>query len=397
MNDKETQAVEQLRRQNSDLLTSNYGSDYNLLRWAQGYDFDLEEASAQLRRHLKFRKFYDLDNADKIAEHDILKKYFPIGLVGETGKENTLLMIECAGRIDFVGILKSVQMSDFLIQRFRLQEKMLAAMNQLEEKTEKQASVIYILDLDGLKFDTSLLSIVTGPYRILWVSVYTNYPEWLSQMLIVNAPPFISLLWKAIAPFIPERTRNKVKICRTNSDWKSLLQKYAKAENIPAYWGGKLVDSNGDGMCRDRLNIPFDPIPQELYWTPNKSAPGRDDLSCVVIPVGKMKIVTFVLYDHEPTYAVINRFCDRTYGMSIWYSADLSAVDHTIDKMHDWYPDFDYPGMPTVDYLQIKTLGGGVYKVKFSNEQAWVRSLYVYYRIQFVKENGEKAEFKELE
>ncbi|KAE9411688.1 hypothetical protein Angca_000888, partial [Angiostrongylus cantonensis] len=82
--------------------------------------------------------FYDLDNADKIAEHDILNKYFPIGLVGETGKENTLLVIECAGRIDFAGILKSVQMSDFLIQRFRLQEKMLAAMNHLEEKNNKQ-------------------------------------------------------------------------------------------------------------------------------------------------------------------------------------------------------------------------------------------------------------------
>ncbi|VDM59550.1 unnamed protein product [Angiostrongylus costaricensis] len=162
MNEIEAQAVEQLRRENSDLLSAKYGRDYNLLRWAQGYEFDLEEASTQLRRHLKFRKFYDLDNADKIPEHDILKKYFPIGLVGETGKENTLLVIECAGRIDFAGILKSVQMSDFLVQRFRLQEKMLAAMNHLEEKNNKQASVVYILDLEGLKFDASLLSIVTG-------------------------------------------------------------------------------------------------------------------------------------------------------------------------------------------------------------------------------------------
>ncbi|KAE9421360.1 hypothetical protein Angca_007277 [Angiostrongylus cantonensis] len=397
MNEIEVQAVEQLRRENSDLLSTKYGRDYNLLRWAQGYEFDLEEASTQLRRHLKFRKFYDLDNADKIAEHDILNKYFPIGLVGETGKENTLLVIECAGRIDFAGILKSVQMSDFLIQRFRLQEKMLAAMNHLEEKNNKQASVVYILDLEGLKFDASLLGIVTGPYRILWASVYTNYPEWISQMLIVNAPSFISLLWKTIAPLIPERTRNKVKICRTNSDWKSLVQKYAKAENIPAYWGGKLVDSNGDGMCRDRLSIPFDPIPQELYWTPNKNAPNLDELSCAVIPAGKMKIVTFVVSDHVPTYIVINRFCDRTYGMGIWYSADLTAVDHAIDKLNDWFPDFDYPGMPTVDYLRIKTLGEGVYKVKFGNEQAWIRSLNIYYRIQFEKENGERAEFKELE
>ncbi|ETN81566.1 hypothetical protein NECAME_08422 [Necator americanus] len=167
MNKQEAHAVEQLRRENSDLLTASYGTDYNILRWAQGYGFDLEEASAQLRRHLKFRNFYDLDNAEQIQEHEILKKYFPIGLVGETGQDNTLLVIECAGRIDLVGILKSVQLSDFLVQRFRLQEKMLNAMKTLEEKSGEQASVIYILDLDGLKFDASLLSIVTGRHAKL--------------------------------------------------------------------------------------------------------------------------------------------------------------------------------------------------------------------------------------
>ncbi|KAL6734389.1 hypothetical protein Aduo_004933 [Ancylostoma duodenale] len=396
MNKQEAHAVEQLRRENSDLLSAKYGTDYNVLRWAQGYGFDLEEASAQLRRHLKFRKFYDLDNADQIPEHEILKKYFPIGLVGETGQDNTLLVIECAGRIDLVGILKSVQLSDFLIQRARLQEKMLDAMNELEAETGKQASVIYILDLDGLKFDASLLSIVTGPYRILWASVYTNYPEWISQMFIVNAPSFMSLIWKAVSPLIPERTRNKVKICTANSDWKSLIQKYAKAENIPAHWGGTLVDANGDGMCRDRLNIPFDPIPHELYWTPDERAPGLNDINCAVIPAGKGKIITYVVNSHEPTYIVVNRFCDRTFGMGIWYHENMSAVDYSLDEMNDWFPDFDYPGMPTVDYLRIRTLGPGVYKVKFGNEQAWIRSLTVYYRILFENEAGEKADFKEL-
>ncbi|ETN81569.1 Emp24/gp25L/p24 family protein [Necator americanus] len=64
--------------------------------------------------------------------------------------------------------------------------------------------------------------------------------------------------------------------------------------------------------------------------------------------------------------------------------------------LSDWFPDFDYPGMPTVDYLRIKTPGPGVYKVKFGNEQAWIRSLTVYYRILFENEKGGKADFKEL-
>ncbi|PIO66754.1 hypothetical protein TELCIR_11521 [Teladorsagia circumcincta] len=170
MNKEEAQAVKRLRSENSDLLSEKYGTDFNLLRWAQGYGFDMEEASAQLRRHLKFRKFYDLDNFDKIPEHAILKQYFPIGLV--------------------------------------------------------------------------------GPYRILWASVYTNYPEWIKTCYIVNAPPFMGLIWKALGPLLPERTRNKVQLWTANSDWKNQIQKVAKPENIPAYWGGKMYDANGDGMCR---------------------------------------------------------------------------------------------------------------------------------------------------
>ncbi|KHJ78705.1 hypothetical protein OESDEN_21672 [Oesophagostomum dentatum] len=126
-------------------------------------------------------------------------------------------------------------------------------------------------------------------------------------MFIVNAPPFMSLLWKAVSPLIPERTRSKVKICTTNSDWKSVIQKHAKPENIPAHWGGELVDANGDGMCRDRLNIPFDPIPKHLYWTPDERAPSLEDLNCAVIPAGKAKVVTYVVNSQEPTYIVVNR------------------------------------------------------------------------------------------
>ncbi|KAK6052416.1 Emp24/gp25L/p24 family protein [Cooperia oncophora] len=206
----------------------------------------------------------------------------------------------------------------------------------------------------------------------------------------------MGLVWKAIGPLLPDRTRNKVQLCTTNSDWKDQIQKKAKPECIPAHWGGQLYDANGDPMCRDRLNIPFDPIPHSIYWQPDEQSPGIDQLTCAVIPAGKAKIVTYVLPTNETTYIVINRFCDRTFGMGIWYSDDVSAVDFSLDEMKDWFPDFDYPGMPTDDYLRIKTLGAGVYKVKYGNEGAWIRSLTVYYRIRFENEKGEPVEFKEL-
>ncbi|PAV88078.1 hypothetical protein WR25_09095 [Diploscapter pachys] len=395
MNEDDKKAVEFLRENAKDLLTEKYDRDFNLLRWAQGYGFDHDESLAELRRHLKFRNYYDLDNVHVIKEHEILKKYFPIGLVGETGQDNNLLVVECAGKIDLMGILKSVHLSDFLIQRYRFQERMLGAMNDLEDRTGKQAAVIYILDLEGLKFDPSLLSIVTGPYRILWASVYTNYPEWISKMFIINAPSFMTLLWKAIGPLLPERTRNKVQICTANSDWKSVVLKHVKPEYLPKHWGGKLVDKNGDGMCRQAK---YDAIPQELYWNPCREVPTIEDLKSVTLSAGKSKICTFVVQDcDEPIYIVVNRYCERTYGQGIWYDEDKSAIDKPLEEMVDWCPDFDYPGMPTVDYLRLKVPGPGVYKLKWSNEQAWFRSLVINYRIRFQNENKINVNFEEID
>ncbi|KAK6015418.1 hypothetical protein OSTOST_19155, partial [Ostertagia ostertagi] len=173
--------------------------------------------------------------------------------------------------------------------------------------------------------------------------------------------------FQALGPLLPERTRNKVQLWTANSDWKNQIQKVAKPENIPAHWGGKLYDANGDGMCRDRLSIPFDPIPHELYWEPDERAPGLSELTCAVIPAGKAKTATYVLSTHEPTYIVVNRFCDRTFGMGIWYSDDVAAVDFSLNEM---------------------TVG--------DVSEAWVRSLTVYYRIRFENEKGELVDFKEI-
>uniref|UniRef100_A0A0M3IKZ1 CRAL-TRIO domain-containing protein n=1 Tax=Ascaris lumbricoides TaxID=6252 RepID=A0A0M3IKZ1_ASCLU len=385
--------------QTKDLLQPGYDTDYNILRWAQGlyieiilllqgYGFNLEEALLHLTRHLKFRLFFDLDNVDKIKDNKILKQYFPLGLVGKTGKNNHLLVVECAGRIDLFGILRSVQMSAFVYQRFKFQEMMLHEINRMEALNKVQCSSIYILDLDGLKLDTDLLSIVTGPYRLLWVLVYTNYPEWIDRLVIVNAPTYVSVLWKAITPLLPERTRNKVRFATTLEDTIRELQKCCDMKYVPKHWGGDLIDSNGDPMCRDRISIPTDSIPKELYWKPNDISPPYNQLDAIVISAGSWKLLTIKLgpCDRKP-FLALNRYSERAYSMAVYHSADENAIDQSIDEMREWAPIFDYPSLPTVDYLKVPALGPGVYKFRFGNEQAWFRSVTLYYRIRFVDES----------
>ncbi|VDM38732.1 unnamed protein product [Toxocara canis] len=356
----------------------------------QGYNFDLDEALFHLVRHLKFRQFYDLDNVDRLKEDKILKQYFPLGLVGKTGKHNHLLVVECAGRIDLNGILRTVQLNVFLTQRFKFQETMLNEINKMEALNNMQCSVIYILDLEGLTLNSNLLNVVTGPYRILWTLVYTNYPEWLDRMIVVNAPAYISILWKAISPLLPERTRNKVRIASSRDDSIRELQKCCDMKYVPKHWGGELIDKNGDPMCRDRLIIPTDMIPKQLYWQPDEGAPHHSELDSLVLSAGSWKVITIKLGACDcKTFLALNRYAERTYSMAIYHSADENALNENVDDMRDWIPIFDYPAMPTVDLLKVPAIGSGIYKFRFGNEQAWFRSVTVYYRIRFVNENDD--------
>uniref|UniRef100_A0A1I7ZNI2 CRAL-TRIO domain-containing protein n=1 Tax=Steinernema glaseri TaxID=37863 RepID=A0A1I7ZNI2_9BILA len=392
---EDREAVEFLRKQASHLLSRKYDTDYNLLRWAQGYNHNHEEALEHLVRHLKFRRYYDLDNIQDRKSDAILEKYFPLGLVGPTGKDNKLLVIECAGRIDLQGILLSVQLNTFLTQRLRFQERMLSEINRMECDNGSQSSVTYILDLEGLKFDSKLLSVVTGPYRILWASVYSNYPEWIDEMLIVNAPNFMAILWKAVAPLLPERTRNKVKIFTGSSDWKTEVLKRCTPDNVPVHWGGTKVDKNGDPKCHEILNIPNDLIPKTLYWVPTPEAPKIAELTKVVIPSGGNHVVRFrVPFSDGSISIAINRFAERTYSMAVYHSDDDGAINWDLTQMNDWAPDFDYPGMPTVDRVIAPIPGGGIVKVKFGNEQSWFRSLQVYYKISFVDANDQPVPYE---
>lgn len=55
--------------------------------------------------------------------------------------------------------------------------------------------------------DPTLLPIVTGPVRILWTIIGENFPELITKLIVINCTPFVNILWKALAPFLPEHTK----------------------------------------------------------------------------------------------------------------------------------------------------------------------------------------------
>ncbi|PIO57546.1 CRAL/TRIO domain protein, partial [Teladorsagia circumcincta] len=171
----------------------------------------------------------------------VTAEYAPVSIIGPNRKNgDRLIVVDQSGRIDIGGVMKSIQPTEYLHQLFRNFEKILALLNEMEANTGVQCSVYYVFDLDGLKFDPSLLGIISGPFRVSWQLIGQHYREFINRFVVVNTPSYINVLWSAISPFVPENARNRVAI--TGKEWRQEILELADRDCLPERYGGEIPD-----------------------------------------------------------------------------------------------------------------------------------------------------------
>ena len=110
-------------------------------------------------------------------------------------------------------------MTSFMQAKFRLMEKLHRRVVEEEKRHDQMGGAVLIMDLEGIEFSTKLLSMLTGywirsetawldesilgPYRIMWGTLFDQYPQIIQQIIIVNAPSFVNVLHTACSPFLP--------------------------------------------------------------------------------------------------------------------------------------------------------------------------------------------------
>uniref|UniRef100_A0A914X3W8 Uncharacterized protein n=1 Tax=Plectus sambesii TaxID=2011161 RepID=A0A914X3W8_9BILA len=129
--------VEKLRNAVKDNLTPFYDTDFNLLRWLQGHNYDMDIIVPKLRYHLRFRQScWDLDNMHKCPRDHVIQAHWPDGLTGYSGKENNaIVIIEQAGAVDYRGMLLTYSLVESVKSRMKDLELMLKEVMKHEEKT----------------------------------------------------------------------------------------------------------------------------------------------------------------------------------------------------------------------------------------------------------------------
>ncbi|GMR51333.1 hypothetical protein PMAYCL1PPCAC_21528 [Pristionchus mayeri] len=400
LSDSDRQKVEQLRAEVKEYLTPYYDTDFNLLRWLVGHDYNMELLKPKLINHLILRKVEDwnLDGLMATPRNHAVHAYWKSGLTGEAVKTpNAIVNIEQSGTNDYWGLLQTYPTNVILRARVYDLESMLAAVMKMEARTGERASMLFIMDLTGLKFDRNLTTLITGGLASLAAFMSDHYVELIHTFVLVNVPSFIHAIWTLARPLLPERTRSKVNILGSN--WRQEILELADASALPSFW-----NVYGSSVFTAQIERAV-PVAQELYYK-GSMPPEPQSLSC---KAGKSTTIDMDLMEvsltHIPSlsfYFFLKLFisvahlthfqgqsihyllhADGQFAIAIYYSDDVNRDGENIERWKRVYPLFQKIPGPTIVPMKdsLKCPYTGTYKMWLSNEHAWFHTLKITYHL----------------
>ncbi|VDK86868.1 unnamed protein product, partial [Onchocerca ochengi] len=355
-------------------LTPYYDTDFNLLRWLQGHNYNFDVIIPKLKNHFLLRNSWDLDNLASKPRNHPLHTYWKAGLTGPAIKTpNIIVNIEQTGRNDYWGMIQTFSSSEIMLARTHDLELFLRQIMEMEEKTGQQASILYIMDLTDLKFDKRLLTLLTGPLANMSTFMSEHYVEMIHKFVLVNVPSFMATIWTIVKPLLPERTRRKVSIFGSN--WKTEIQNLAVPEVLPVFWNDDKIK-----VFKAKLELAQPLDPRQHY---KKEMDERSK----VLSIGAGKTGTIDVNVKKGSVIRWRFHTDGYFAFSILYVEDQSREDS--NSPINIYPILTKMPGPTIVPIkdEIKCDKSGTYQIWFSNEHAWLHTLNIYYLVDVESEN----------
>ncbi|CAJ0959876.1 unnamed protein product, partial [Mesorhabditis belari] len=343
---------------------------FNVNRWIQAYEGNEEEAAKILKRHLNLRKVMGWDDWPEESEgfDERVDQFAPLSILGQNkDDDNKVVLFEQSGKIDIHGLIDNAKVTSFMRAKFRLMERIHRKVIELEKKTGRQSGGLLVMDLDGLEFRPALLSLLAGPYRIMWGTLFEQYPQLIRHILIVRAPKFVNLLYSTCIPFIPNDYRSRLEIC-SSSDPSNTLLKHISASLLPKEYcqGGNADDEDNFEMIT--IPIPLSPFP------PCIDSPV--DLDTISVSAGDKLIKKY----HWEAGTKLHFYMKHSEGFHffIYYSKDDIENE---DLWQEIYAGSERPPLRLCDDWKWETPKSGYYYLCFGNERAWFFSVTLQYRV----------------
>ncbi|XP_026100962.1 SEC14-like protein 2 [Carassius auratus] len=373
---KQADALAQFRENVKDILPQCPSqSDHFLLRWLRARNFNLQKAEAMLRKHVEFRKHLKVDTiTTEWQVPEVIARYLSGGMCGHD-REGSPIWYDVIGPMDPKGLMHSVSKQDLVKSKVRDCEILQKECDLQSERMGRNIEAItMIYDCEGLGMK-HLYKPAIETYGEVLTMFEDNYPEGLKRLFVIKAPKLFPVAYNLVKHFLSVDTRRKVIVLGSN--WKEVLQKYIDPEELPAHYGGKLTDPDGDPRCRTRITLGSE-IPKTYYVRDSIKV---DYDQCVTIGRGSSHQVEYELL--APNCALRWQFtCDGAdIGFGVYMKKKIGEWIKT-SEMKEVVPNQRYNAHLVPEDGSLTCPEPGVYVLRFDNTYSIFQSKTVSFTVE---------------
>uniref|UniRef100_A0A8C1SL47 SEC14-like lipid binding 8 n=1 Tax=Cyprinus carpio TaxID=7962 RepID=A0A8C1SL47_CYPCA len=362
---KQADALAQFRENVKDILPQCPSqSDHFLLRWLRARNFNLQKAEAMLRKvshkHTISLSFFVID------------KYLSGGMCGHD-REGSPVWYDVIGPLDPKGLMHSVSKQDLVKSKVRDCEILQKECDLQSERLGRNIEAItMVYDCEGLGMKHLYKPAIETYGEVCFLY---NYPEGLKRLFVIKAPKLFPVAYNLVKHFLSEDTRRKVIVLGSN--WQEVLQKYIDPEELPAYYGGKLTDPDGDPRCRTRITFGSE-IPKTYYVRDSIKV---DYDQCVTIGRGSSHQVEYELL--APNCALRWQFtCDGAdIGFGVYMKKKIGEWMKA-SEMKEVVPNQRYNAHLVPEDGSLTCPEPGVYVLRFDNTYSIFQSKTVSFTVE---------------
>jgi hypothetical protein len=206
-----------------------------------------------------------------------------------------------------------------------------------------------------------------------------NYPETLGKCFVINAPPYVPIMFSVVKPFLDEYTRSKIHFLGRN--WKEELLKHIAPDQLPVHWGGTRTGPDGDPYCKSHF-CNGGPVPESLYLKNNSE---NIDLSQFTrISVSPAASTTLEFQVETPGSILSWNFWtdDNDIAFGVYRRTTSSGLRQKKEDMEEVVATCRVNSHLVPESGTVVCDLPGTYVVCFDNTYSWVTAKKVFYLIQ---------------
>ncbi|XP_023237943.1 SEC14-like protein 2 isoform X1 [Centruroides sculpturatus] len=371
---KQLLILKEFRNAVADVLLPKHDDNF-LVRWLIARKFNIEDAESMLRKSLLWRKQFNLDNIINYTPPEIFSYYWKFNTSSHDKDGNPVLFIRY-GCYDMRGMFQAAKISE--IKKF-FAKSMEIIIRDCEEQTKKLGRYVgklfVLIDMDQFSLHQFLYKPAFDVLSQSLVMMDNNYPELLRKVMIINAPAPFSMAYNLIKPFLHERTIQKIQIFG-RSGWQQMLFTFISPNEVPAIWGGKKVDPDGDPACPSMVS-PGGPVPKSFYLSSNKVFMDENAETLIVSQKSHISVEVPVTKNDS-----ILSWEFQTEKHDIGFAVSFKNSDNNNCKLEEIIPLERVESSLIPEQGELICIKTGTYILKFDNSHSMFRSKRVKYKYE---------------